>query len=104
MATLVLSLPARNGWRSFQETFASGVGEEYAIPGKFFPRLESGRWVVVLLSKDKKLRGEGKLSKIVWSGETTVRGMHRYDVYIKNLKMVPYKSERLLRTGIAVID
>jgi hypothetical protein len=57
---------------------------------------------VVLLCKDTEKRAEGKLVKLVPTGKTD-NGIERYDVYFENIKMVPYKAERLNRNGVAVI-
>jgi hypothetical protein len=54
------------------------------------------------LSKDEQLRAEGELTELIPKSKTG-SGIQRYDVHIRNLKMVPYKPERLNRNGIAVI-
>jgi hypothetical protein len=91
----------KQGSRSFQNTFTSRIGEEYAISAGLYSLLSPG-CTVALLSKDEKLRAEGKLLKLVPKSWTN-NGLRRYDVHIKNLKMVAYKPERLNRNGIAVI-
>ena len=105
MATLVIHAPKakvqKNGSRSFEETLRLSVGEEYAIPDVIASRISPG-WAVVVLSKDAKLRAEGKLVKLTPNGKTQT-GMQRYDVVMKSLKRVPYKPERLGRTGVAII-
>ncbi len=57
---------------------------------------------MVLLSKDEGLRAEGELTELVPRSKTG-SGIQRYNVHIANLRMVPYKPERLNRNGIAVI-
>jgi hypothetical protein len=52
----------------------------------------------VLLSKDEELRAEGELVELVPKSKTG-SGIQRYDVHMKNLKMVPYKPK--LSTGMA---
>ena len=77
------------------------VGPDYAITRDLVAQLYAGCGVV-LLCKDKPRRAEGTLVKLV----PTVRagnGIQRYDVYIDNLEMVPYKSECLNRNGVAII-
>jgi hypothetical protein len=105
MSTLVIHAPYEKvqieNKRSFQNTFASLIGDEYAIPRHLIPLIPPG-CKVVLLSKDEEKRAEGKLVKLVARSRTNT-GMQRYDVHIENLRMVPYKSEALLRTGVAVI-
>jgi hypothetical protein len=87
--------------RSFQRTLATGIGDEYAIYADLYPQICVGCRVVVL-SKDERRRAEGTLVKLVPTCKTK-NGIQRYDVYIKDLKEVNYKSERLNRCGVAVI-
>jgi hypothetical protein len=105
MSTLVIHAPHQKvqeeNKRSFRQTFESRIGDEYAIPSGLVAQLHPG-CTVVLLSKDEEKRAEGKLVKLVPKSKTN-NGIQRYDVYIDKLKMVPYKPEALLRTGIAVI-
>jgi transcriptional regulator with XRE-family HTH domain len=110
ITTLVLSAPratAARGKKSFERTFNSGVGEDYAIAKDDAARLQAelqagNTVVVVVLSKDETQRAEGTLVKLVPNGRTRT-GMQRYDVYIKDLNKVEYKPERLGRTGVSVI-
>jgi len=77
--------------------------------GQVFPegKIRSG-WRVVLLCKDKRRRAEGELVQLkpaikdgrLWS---TKNHIQRYDVYVKNFKMVPYRPEALNRNGVEVI-
>jgi hypothetical protein len=105
MAILVVNAPKRTvhqeNAKSFEKTFQSGIGDGYAISKNLFDQL-SPCCVVVLLSKDQKLRAEGRLIKLV-STTKTKNGIQRYDVYIENIAIVPYRPERLNRNGIAVI-
>jgi hypothetical protein len=105
MVTLVINAPREKvqaeAKKSFQNTFDTGIGEGYAIAMKLFEQCRPG-CTVVLLSKDERKRAEGKLVKLVPTVKTG-SGMQRYDVYIDNMRMVPYKSEALNRNGVAVI-
>ncbi len=105
MAILVINAPKwrvrQENAKSFEKTFQSGIGDGYAISKNLFDQL-SPMCVVVLLSKDQKLRAEGRLIKLVPTTKTK-NGIQRYDVYIENLTMVPYRPERLNRNGVAVI-
>jgi hypothetical protein len=105
MLTLVINAPKaktqEENKRSFKSTFHSGVGDEYAIWSHLVLHLVPG-CKVVLLSKDEELRAEGELVELVAKSKTG-SGIQRYDVHIKNLKMVPYKAEHLNRNGVAVI-
>jgi hypothetical protein len=56
----------------------------------------------VVLDKDKKQRAEGLLIKPVPTVKAK-NGGQRYDVHIKDLKPVIYKSEKLNHNGVAVI-
>ena len=104
MAILVLHAP-RTGTlenkRSFASTLASGIGDEYAIPQNLVAKLSSG-CKVVLLNKDDAERAEGTLVELVPTSKAG-NGIQRYNVRVADLKMVPYRSERLTRTGVAVI-
>ncbi len=106
MATLIIHAPRtmveQERKRSFQETLQSGIGDGYAIPKGVCDELIFGSDAVVLLDKVDKRRAEGTLEKLVENGETESH-MKRYDVHIKGLREVEYKSERLGRTGVSVI-
>lgn len=105
MATLVIHAPrwreSYDNAKSFQSTLLSGIGEDYAISKQLFAQLDEG-CRVVLLSKDQKLRAEGRLDKLVPTKKAR-NGIQRYNVHIKNLQRVEYQPERLNRNGIAVI-
>ena len=105
MFTLVIHAPKekaeRENKRSFEQTLISSIGDEYAIPRSSFAKLSTG-CKVVLLCKDDKKQAEGKLVELVEKSKTA-NGIQRYDVHMKDLRLVPYKSEALGRTGIAVI-
>jgi hypothetical protein len=79
----------------------SRVGDGYAITQNLFSKLSPGCGVV-LLCKDSEKRAEGTLVELVPTGKTD-NGIERYDVHFESMKMVPYKSERLNRNGVAVI-
>ena len=57
---------------------------------------------VVLLNKDDGGRAQGRLVELVPTSKAG-NGMQRYNVHVADLKIVPYRSERLTRTGVAVI-
>jgi hypothetical protein len=105
MPTLVINAPKakvqEENSRSFYNTFKSGIGDECAIPKNLVDQITPG-CVVVLLSKDEELRAEGRLIKLV-PKSIARNGIQRYDVYIENLKMVPYKHECLNQNGVAII-
>ena len=106
MTTLVIHAPYRrvkNGAKSFNAVLASGLGDAYIITPREFTILGSSRSAsVVVLDKDNKGRAEGVLVKLVPTKKAK-NGGQRYDVHIRDLKTVPYKSERLNRNGIAVM-
>jgi len=105
MVTLVVHAPEymsrSQGKRSFQETVRHGVGEGYAIAKRLHARCVIG-CKAVLLCKDAKKRAEGRLTKLVPTVKTD-NGIQRYDVYMRGLRLVSYKPERLNRNGIAVL-
>jgi len=111
MSTLIIHTPdyqlGREDTKSFEDTFKTGIGKAYAIYkgicGKIHADCE-----VVLLCKDRMLRAEGRLLKLECAKKDgkpwlTKNGIQRYDVYVKDFKMVPYKSEALNHCGVAVI-
>ena len=106
MPSLVINAPQKqvdqNNKKSFGETLKSGLGEGYAINKKIFRRVHPG-CIVVLLSKDLKRRGEGKLVRLIPTFKTK-NYIQRYNVVIKNLKEVSYKPVALNRNGVAIID
>jgi len=106
MPSLVINAPRqqeieRNA-KSFDTTFATGVGDSYAINSKLFAQIRPG-CKVVLLSKDRKLRAEGELVRLVPTYKTKNR-IQRYDVHVRTFERVPYRPERLNRNGVAVIS
>ena len=105
MSTLVIHAPKsrakRDGVRSFEKTFDSGVGDGYAIYKNLYDQLNF-KSRVVLLDKDQELRAEGKLKRLV-STEKTKSGIQRYDIHVEHFELKRYKSETLTRCGVAVI-
>ena len=101
MLTLVINAPKAKAQeenkRSFKITFDRRIGDEYAIWSHWVSFIVPG-CNVVLLSKDEELRAEGELVELVPKSKTG-SGIQRYDVHMKNLKMVPYKPK--LSTGMA---
>ncbi len=106
MTTLVIHAPyyrVKNGARSFSAVLRTGIGDGYIIAPRELSILQSSQNVsVVVLDKDKKQRAEGLLVKLV-STTKARNGGQRYDVYIKDLTIVPYQSQSLNRSGVAVI-
>ena len=108
MTTLYLSAPdakaEAEGKRSYLRTLETGIGDGYAIPkgdaAKCLPGCK-----VVLLSKDRGQRAEGKLTMLKETGEKTGNGILRYDVHIEDLSEVPYSlpPTHFLRIGTLVI-
>ena len=117
MPSLVINAPdyqlGREDTKSFKDTFETGVGKGYAlnrtILGKVFPEgIARPGWRVVLLSKDRRSRAEGKLARLEPATKDgrpwfTNNGIRRYNVYVENFEMVPYRPEKLNRNGVAVI-
>lgn len=106
MTTLVIHAPSgkarREGKKSFDETLKNGRGDGYAIDSKRYHLVYPG-CRVVLLDKDKRQRAEGWLVELEET-EKTGSGMQRYNVYVENMVIVPYRSEILTHWGIAVIE
>ncbi len=106
MATLVINAPKwrsdSEDVRSFDQTFAMGIGQGYAIPSRIHEQCRSGS-KIVLLCKDEAKRAEGVLVKLAPT-EKAANGMQRYDVHMRDLVKVPYSPEALGRTGVAMIS
>ncbi len=118
MPSLVIHAPeyqllVREDTKSFEDTFETGVGKAYAlnstILGHVLPEgiIRPG-WRVVLLCKDKRCRSEGNLVRLEPATKDgspwfTKNGIRRYNVYVDNFEMVPYRPEALNRNGVAVI-
>ncbi len=117
MPSLVIHAPeyqlVREGTKSFEDTFQSGIGEAYALNSTILRNVFSEGvirlgWRVVLLCKDRRRRAEGELVRLepaMRNGRPWFTGNHirRYDVYVRNFKIVPYRPESLNRNGVAVI-
>jgi hypothetical protein len=111
MPSLVIHAPDyqvyENDKKSFKDTFETGVGRGYALNSTILRQIPSVDRVV-LLCKDKRRRAEGDLVKLEpatkdgkpWFTNNHIR---RYDVYVENFKLVPYRFEELNRNGVAVI-
>jgi hypothetical protein len=104
METLVLNAPSwrenEDGAKSFESMEASGRGDGYAIASTLVTRIAPGCPVVVL-NKERSLRAEGTLLRLVPTSKTA-SGIQRYDVYMSGLRRVPYRPEALNRCGVAV--
>lgn len=117
MPSLVIHAPeyqlGREDTMSFDDTFTKGVGKGYALNKTILRKLSPDGMIrpgrrVVLLSKDRRLRAEGKLVRLepaIRDGRPWFTNNHirRYNVYIENFEMVPYRPEKLNRNGVAVI-
>lgn len=106
MLSLIINAPkqqeiSRNA-QSFEQTLSTGIGAGYAINRNLFQQIHPG-CKVVLLSKDRKLRAEGELIRLVPTCKTK-NGIQRYDVHVSGFVKVPYRSERLNRNGVALKD
>ena len=106
MATLIIHAPdyrVKDGAKSFEKVLADGIGEGYAIGQKYISKLPQGSKVVLLRKDRDKKRAEGTLVKLISTNRYTPQGIQRYDVHTKGLTVVPFKSERLNRFGVAII-
>lgn len=106
MATLVIHAPdyrVKDGAKSFEKVLGDGIGEGYAIGQKYISKLPKGSNVVLLRKDRNRKRAEGILVKLVPTTKTP-QGIQRYDVHVEKWTKVPYKSEKLNRFGVAVIE
>lgn len=112
MPSLIIHAPehqlGREDTKSFSDTFNTRIGKAYALNSKIHSQISLG-CRVVLLCKDKKLRAEGELDKLILAKTkddkpwVTKNHIKRYDVHVKNFKMVSYRPEALNRNGVAII-
>ena len=106
MPTLVIHAPKDKAQpessRSFETIFMLGVGDGYAIPQKLVAQLSPGCGFV-LLNKVSEKRAEGKLVKLVQTGNIN-NDVGIYEVHFENMRMVQYKTERLDKNGVGVIS
>ncbi len=77
------------------------MGDGYAIASTELPLITPGCGVWVL-DKEKEKRAEGTLVKLEPEGSTK-SGIQRFNVYMKDLRMVPYQNVKLNKRGIAII-
>lgn len=106
MTILMIHAPyhrVKNGAKSFSAVLATGIGDGYIITPTQLSILHSNpNASVVVLDKNKRRRAKGILIKL--NSTTKARnGAQRYDVHIKDLKPVLYKSQKLNRNGVSVI-
>jgi hypothetical protein len=118
MPSLVIHAPEyqtpRPDMQSFQDTFDKGVGKAYALDRTISRQLppegaiRPPGWRVVLLCKDRRRRAEGDYIRIEPAAREDGAWFARnhtckYNVYVENFVMVPYRPEALNRHGVAVI-
>ena len=106
MTTLVIHSPdyrVRGGAKSFEAILKDGVGVGYAIFQKDINKPTIGDKVILLRKDRRKKRAEGIFIKFEPTDRYTAQGIRRYDVYIKGLIEIPYKSEPLNRFGVGIL-
>jgi hypothetical protein len=105
VTTLVIHTPTwrarRDDAKDYERTLASGFGAGYALSRAEAEVCEPGCRVVVLC-KDARKRSEGRLKRLVPT-EKAGNGLQRYDVEFTGMCELPYRDERLRRTGVAVL-
>lgn len=107
MTTLVIHAPgwaAKKGAKSFDWVLQHNMGYRYAIYNNYLSKINPGCRVVVLQKDKPQRRAEGELVELVPTGAFTRNGIQRFDIYIKNLTIVPYSGVALNRCGVALID
>ena len=106
MLSLIINAPRlqeiERDAQSFEKTFSTGIGKNFAVNSNLFQHIHPG-CKVVLLSKDRKLRAEGELIRLVATYKSK-NGIQRYDVHVRGFVKVEYRSERLNRNGVALKD
>src|SRR5229473_2150742 len=111
MPTLVLHTPTwrvrADGARSFESTVARRVGEGYALTADEQNRIRPG-WKVIVLNRYSKQQAEGVVVRLERTKEWTMNGLQRFDVYMDQLRVVPYRLTtsvlQLNRRGTAIVS
>ena len=109
MKTLVIHHPedkvVDENKKSFVKCCATRIGEGFALSKEKVASLKPGDKVVILCStQGNQRRAEGELVKLEHSGATR-SGLKRYNVFIKNIKVVSYHRNdfgKLNHNGIVV--
>lgn len=107
MPTLVIHAPhseaERNQKRSFEQTVSSGIGDGYAISRGLFQQLAPGDPVLVICKVHRR-QASGRLRRLK-PREKAANGIQRYDVFMDDLKQVPFDcgAVPLTRTGVAIL-
>ena len=108
MPTLYLNVPKDKvdceGKKSYEDTLKSAIGSGYAIPMSQALVCVPGS-NVVLLCQATGQRAQGKIKELTPTGETTGRGMVRYDVLLEEVSAVAYSPApaNFWRTGVLVV-
>ncbi len=84
MLSLIINAPRlqeiERDAQSFEKTFSTGIGKNFAVNSNLFQHIHPG-CKVVLLSKDRKLRAEGELIRLVATYKSK-NGIQRYVVQL----------------------
>ena len=108
MTTLYLNVPKDKvdgeGKKSYADTLNSAIGSGYAIPLTQAMLCAPGSGVVLLCQATRQ-RAQGKITKLMPTGETTGGGMMRYDVHMEKVSAASYSPApaNFGRTGVLVV-
>jgi hypothetical protein len=106
MKTFVIHTPKptdRSGNRSFEDTLATCVGEEFAIFRSLYAELDIGMPLIILDKRQQK-QAEATISGFE-SKPPAANGIRRYDILFQNPRLVPYNGDEIAldRCGVALL-
>jgi hypothetical protein len=107
MKTFVIHTPKptdRSGNRSFEDTIATCVGEEFAIFRSLYSELEIGMPLIIVDKRQRK-QAEATISAVEFKILAS-NGIRRYNIHFQHPRPVPYNGDEihLNRCGVALID
>jgi hypothetical protein len=105
MMTLVIHTPKptdQSGNRSFEDTIATCVGEEFAISRNMYSELKIGMPLIILDKRQRK-QAEAIISGFE-PGTFAANGIRRYNIFFQDPRLVAYTGDeiKLTRCGVAV--
>ncbi len=107
MKTLVIHTPKptnRSGDRSFEDTIATCIGEEFAVFRSVYSKLEIGM-PLIILDKCGRKQAEAIISGLEFKTLAS-NGVRRYNILFQHPRPVPYNGDEipLNRCGVALLD
>jgi len=107
MKTFVIHTPKPtdgSGNRSFEDTIATCVGEEFAISQSVYSELQIGIPLIILDKRQRK-QAEAVISGFEFK-TVAANGLRRYNILFRNPRSVTYRGAEisLNRCGVKVLE